>query len=81
MKTKELEDALCFAGRSSRSIRANSDLGRFSLGLKTASISQCKYLSVACKSKGRPISIGEWDLREKEITLNFYQLQYCNQKI
>lgn len=80
MKTKELEDALCFAGRSSRSIRANSDLGRFSLGLKTASISQCKYLSVACKSKGRPISIGEWDLREKGDNLEFLSASILQSK-
>ena len=50
------------------------------MALKTASISQCKYLSVACKSKGRPISIGEWDLREKGDNLEFLSASILQSK-
>lgn len=65
MNRTELEDALCFAGKSSSEKRSKSDLGRFSLGLKTASISQCKHLTVAVKSKEDSLSIGEWNLEEE----------------
>lgn len=42
--------------------RASNDLGRFGLGLKTASFSQCKTLTVATKAvEGEP-SCRRWDL-------------------
>jgi hypothetical protein len=42
--------------------RAPSDLGRFGLGLKTASFSQCKILTVATKTAGGEPSCRRWDL-------------------
>lgn len=42
--------------------RAENDLGRFGLGMKTASISQCRCLSVMSKTHGGEISIRRWDL-------------------
>ena len=39
-----------------------TDLGKFGLGLKTASLSQCQRLSVGSKSKGSAISAYTWDL-------------------
>lgn len=40
-----------------------TDLGRFGLGLKTASLSQCRRLTVATRSTARgPIRIRRWDL-------------------
>ena len=65
MDRSALEEALCFAGKSSSEKRLKSDLGRFSLGLKTASISQCKHLNVGVKSKEGVLSIGEWHLEGK----------------
>lgn len=47
MTKDELIDAMRFGSRSPREERDPNDLGRFGLGLKTASISQCKILSVA----------------------------------
>jgi hypothetical protein len=41
--------------------RAPEDLGRFGLGLKTASFSQCRRLTVASKRNGR-LSVRRWDL-------------------
>lgn len=42
--------------------RAENDLGRFGLGMKTASISQCRCLTVMTKTKTTPVAIRRWDL-------------------
>ncbi len=42
--------------------RETKDLGRFGLGLKTASISQCRRLTVASKAATTLISVRRWDL-------------------
>jgi hypothetical protein len=42
--------------------RLPRDLGRFGLGLKTASFSQCRRLTVATKSTGKDIIARCWDL-------------------
>lgn len=42
--------------------RATNDLGRFGLGMKTASISQCRCLTVMSKARGDEINIRRWDL-------------------
>ncbi|MFN9489165.1 MAG: ATP-binding protein [Betaproteobacteria bacterium] len=42
--------------------RLPSDLGRFGLGLKTASFSQCRSLTVASKESGSGHSTRRWDL-------------------
>ncbi len=42
--------------------RGPRDLGRFGLGLKTASFSQCRSLSVATRQRGARLAIRRWDL-------------------
>jgi hypothetical protein len=42
--------------------REAHDLGRFGLGLKTASFSQCRRLTVASRSESHEIAIRRWDL-------------------
>ena len=42
--------------------RADHDLGRWGLGLKTASFSACRSLTVVSKSKGEPKVSRRWDL-------------------
>ena len=42
--------------------RAVTDLGRFGLGLKTASFSQCRKLSVLSKKKNHTPIFWSWDL-------------------
>jgi hypothetical protein len=42
--------------------RAANDLGRFGLGMKTASISQCRCLTVMSKPRGGEACIRRWDL-------------------
>lgn len=45
-----------------RDIRDPRDLGRFGLGLKTASFSQCRKVTVRTRRKGSPIVSRCWDL-------------------
>lgn len=42
--------------------RSETDLGRFGLGLKTASFSQCRSLTVASKITGANACLRRWDL-------------------
>ena len=42
--------------------RSTQDLGRFGLGLKTASFSQCRNLAVATRTNGAELAIRRWDL-------------------
>lgn len=58
---EELIEAMRLASKSPKDIREVADLGRFGLGLKTASFSQCKKLTVASK-KDSCISVVRWDL-------------------
>lgn len=61
MSPEELTQAMCPGSRSPREERAASDMGRFGLGLKTASLSQCRRLTVVSRAGG--ITTGrEWDL-------------------
>lgn len=61
MSSIELINAMRLAASDPDSARESSDLGRFGLGLKTASFSQCKDLTVLTK-KDEVISIRKWDL-------------------
>ena len=63
MSPKELQNAMRFGSVSPTEERAKNDLGRFGLGLKTASISQCRNLIVCSKAAGR-ISACQWDLNK-----------------
>ncbi len=61
MKEEELTEAMRLATKNPSEIRDDKDLGRFGLGLKTASFSQCKKLTVISKKEG-VISAKQWDL-------------------
>lgn len=53
--------AMRYGSRDPRDQRSGCDLGRFGLGLKTASLSQCRRVLVVSKS-GADISVAAWDL-------------------
>ena len=53
--------AMKLAAQSPTTSRGPTDLGRFGLGLKTASLSQCRRLTVATKRDG-VLTILRWDL-------------------
>lgn len=61
MDASELTDAMRHGSRNPVENRAAHDLGRFGLGLKTASLSQCRKLTVVSKKEGH-IHARCWDL-------------------
>lgn len=61
MGPEELTEAMRHGGRSPLEVRAPTDLGRFGLGLKTASLSQCRKLTVI-SYKDQILSARCWDL-------------------
>ncbi len=63
MTKSKIDDAMRYGSQSSLSIREENDLGRFGLGLKTASLSQCRCLTVISK-QGEDIEARRWDLDE-----------------
>ena len=62
MSDSELFEAMKTGSKNPLDTREERDLGRFGLGLKTASFSQCKRLTVATKKKSTTISVRCWDL-------------------
>lgn len=60
MSNKELINAMRYGSSSSESERDENDLGRFGLGLKAASLSQCRRLTVVSKRNGK-VSAYQWD--------------------
>lgn len=61
MNLDELRQAMKYGSKDVREKREKEDLGRFGLGLKTASLSQCKRLTVISKKDGY-IYGARWDL-------------------
>ncbi|MET3379601.1 ATP-binding protein [Variovorax paradoxus] len=61
MTPQGLRVAMRHGSRNPSSARDAGDLGRFGLGLKTASMSQCRHLTVVTKRNGL-ISALKWDL-------------------
>ncbi len=63
MSEPELIEAMRLGSRNPRDQRSREDLGRFGLGLKTASFSQSRCLTVASRKAGA-VSARRWDLKE-----------------
>lgn len=61
MDENELKEAMRLATKNPYDKRDSKDLGRFGLGLKTASFSQCKILTVVSKKNG-VVNARQWDL-------------------
>jgi hypothetical protein len=62
MSEKELVNAMRLGSTNPTSKRAKHDLGRFGLGLKTASFSQARRLTVITKKKRGSRVLRRWDL-------------------
>lgn len=62
MSAAGLDSAMRLGDRNPLDERKPGDLGRFGLGLKTASFSQARSLTVASRSAGAAISCLRWDL-------------------
>ncbi len=63
MTESELKSAMRFGSMNPLQTRARNDLGRFGLGMKTASLSQCRHLTVLSQ-KNQQVSCCEWDLKQ-----------------
>jgi len=61
MTSKELIDAMVFGSGNPSKERDPDDLGRFGMGLKSASLSQCKRLIVISKKKNK-LAGAIWDV-------------------
>ena len=62
MSEDELVNAMRPSSQSPLTPRDSKDLGRFGLGLKTASFSQCRTLTVASRVRRGGVAIRRWDL-------------------
>ncbi|MBB3231372.1 ATP-binding protein [Halomonas stenophila] len=62
MDDAELETAMTLGARSPLDERMPTDLGRFGMGLKTASFSQCRCLTVASRRRDALVACLRWDL-------------------
>lgn len=63
MSNSKLREAMRWGGQGPRATRSKDDLGRFGLGMKTASFSIGKNLTVATRdAAGAEISVLRWDL-------------------
>jgi len=75
MTSDELENAMRYGSQSSQNVRRKDDLGRFGLGLKMASLSQCRKVTVMTKKAGA-ITAACWDLdyivQQGDWALKFY---------
>ena len=62
MSDEQVVRAMRPGSRNPRDTRSAKDLGRFGLGLKTASFSQCRKLSVVSKPENGQPAFWTWDL-------------------
>lgn len=78
MNEQELEEALRYGSRNPLDKRDERDLGRFGLGMKSASLSQCRKLTVVSKKEGK-ISCFCWDLDVIISKKGWVLLQYTDE--
>ena len=62
MNSDEIVEAMRPGSQNPLETRATNDLGRFGLGMKTASFSQCRKLTVISKKAGYHSAYWTWDL-------------------
>ena len=86
MNLEELITAMTPGSKDPEEIRDEDDLGRFGMGLKTASFSQCKRLTVATKRRNYNLIKRSWDIefinkQEEWILLNYISDEKFLEKI
>jgi hypothetical protein len=79
MTFDELVEAMRYGSKHKNNSRDENDLGRFGLGLKSASLSQCRKLTVISKKQnklhafrwdlGHVEKVNEWELLELDLTI------------
>lgn len=79
MSRERLIESMKYGSQTEDGARAIDDLGRFGLGMKTASLSQCRRLTVASKHCGI-ISAFVWDLDVIDAKKGWYMVECtCDQ--
>ena len=61
MTFDELQNAMVYGAKNPNDVRDENDLGRFGLGMKSASMSQCRNMLVISKKNGT-LNGFSWDL-------------------
>jgi hypothetical protein len=80
MTRDDLFDAMKYGSEKKKNGRADSDLGRFGLGLKSSSLSQCRKLTVISKRDG-VVSAYIWDLDVVEKQKAWYMVECSDTQI
>lgn len=62
MTETQLSENIVLGSKDPTEERQTGDLGRFGLGLKTASFSMCRQLNVFSRSEGHQLAFRSWDL-------------------
>jgi len=78
MTKSELINSMRLSCKDAEESREDGDLGRFGSGMKTASFSQARNLTVISKSKGRNLCGATWDIDLIEKN-NSWDLQVLNE--
>lgn len=78
MDAEELTRAMQYGSQNPLDERNDTDLGRFGLGLKTASLSQCRVLTVASKKNGKT-EIRRWDIDFVKVTGQWSLISLTNE--
>lgn len=63
MNSSTIDAAMTLGSKSPTETRASHDLGRFGLGLKTASLSQCSRLAISSRARSDRQESRVWDLK------------------
>ncbi|MCK3655522.1 hypothetical protein A4G19_07090 [Pasteurellaceae bacterium Macca] len=77
MSKEELLNAMRYGSKKSTEERDKEDLGRFGLGLKTASLSQCRILTVITKKNNKRFA-AQWDI-DYVIATNDWTLKFFDE--
>ena len=75
MSNTELYTAMRYGSTACEEDRAENDLGRFGLGMKAASLSQCRVMTVVSKKNGR-LSAYQWDYNKIKGQRKWLMLEY-----
>ncbi len=81
MSDEELLEAMRLGSTSPRAVRAATDMGRFGLGLKTASFSQCRLVAIRSRQDNGPGCERCWDLDLVERTNRWFVRRSFPQEI
>ncbi|MGL4762497.1 MAG: ATP-binding protein [Sarcina sp.] len=80
MSEEELKEAMRYGSKNPVEKRSENDLGRFGLGMKSASLSQCRKMVVVSKKEGI-ISALSWDLDHIIETNSWLMVGYSEKEL